>query len=183
MAQNDNAPLESRGPPPGIESSDNANQAQTYEAFDGSTTPERRQFAGASSAEQPQRTPRPTLQEGVHSIKANDFMKVHQIPGARESFMTGIGAGAVVGMGRYVVGAKAPRAANWGFGAFVVGSIIQWEYSQVQRRKERAAMARVVEVIDRKQAEKKARAEEAARLKREAEEKERQAQKRWYKFW
>lgn len=79
--------------------------------------------------------------------------------------------------------AKAPKAANWAFGAFLLGSIVQWEYCQAQRRKERAAMARVVEVIDRKQAEKKAQAAEAARLKRVSEEKAQQAQKSWYKFW
>lgn len=45
-------------------------------------------------------------------------------------------------------------------------------------------MARVVEVIDRKQAEKKAQAAEAARLRREAAEKARQeAERKWYKFW
>lgn len=97
--------------------------------------------------------------------------------------MTGIGTGAVIGTGRYFVGARASKAANWAFGAFILGSIVQWEYCQVQRRKERAAMARAVEIIDRKQAEKKARAAEAARLKREAEEKAQQAQKSWYKFW
>lgn len=47
-------------------------------------------------------------------------------------------------------------------------------------------MARVVEVIDRKQAEKKAKAEEAVRLKREADERaarEAATKKSWYKFW
>lgn len=45
-------------------------------------------------------------------------------------------------------------------------------------------MARVVEVMDRKQAEKAAKAEEVARLRAEAREKAKQAeQKSWYKFW
>lgn len=47
-------------------------------------------------------------------------------------------------------------------------------------------MARVVEVIDKKQAEKKAKAEEAARLRQEAQEKARQeatTKSSWYKFW
>lgn len=79
--------------------------------------------------------------------------------------------------------ARAPKAANWAFGAFLLGSVIQWEYCQAQRRKERVAMARAVEIIDRKQAEKKAQAAEAARLRKEAAEKAQQAQKSWYKFW
>jgi cytochrome c oxidase assembly protein subunit 20 len=44
-------------------------------------------------------------------------------------------------------------------------------------------MARAVEIIDRKQAEKKAQAAEAARLRQEAAEKAQQAQKSWYRFW
>lgn len=66
----------------------------------------------------------------------------------------------------------------------MLGSVIQFEVCQYQKDEEKKAMARVVEVIDRKQAEKKAKAEEAARLRAEAREKRKQAaQKSWYKFW
>ncbi|KAI1438068.1 hypothetical protein GGR50DRAFT_691545 [Xylaria sp. CBS 124048] len=183
MAQDDTGP---RRPPSGAtESPDHVNQPQIYESFQGT---ERTQLATAPSVgtegQQPQRQPRPTLKDGIQTIKTDDFFKVHQIPCAREGLMTGIGAGVVLGIGRYVTGAKAPKAANWAFGAFLLGSVIQWEYCQAQRRKERAAMARAVEVIDRKQAEKKAQAAaEAARLRQEAEEEARQTQKSWYKFW
>lgn len=46
-------------------------------------------------------------------------------------------------------------------------------------------MARIVEVMDKKQAEKKTQAEEAARLKLEAEKARQDAatKKSWYKFW
>ncbi|KAI1424232.1 hypothetical protein F5Y12DRAFT_467814 [Xylaria sp. FL1777] len=178
MAQDDDTPPKLRGPPPGA--------TEPPDQFHGSTTPERSSLAGASpggTEGQPTREPRPTFKEGVRSIKSDDFFKIHHIPCAREGLMTGIGGGAVVGVGRYLTGARASKAANWAFGAFVLGSVIQWEYCQAQRRKERAAMARVVEVIDRKQAEKAARAAEAARLRREAQEKAQQTQKSWYKFW
>jgi cytochrome c oxidase assembly protein subunit 20 len=66
----------------------------------------------------------------------------------------------------------------------MAGSIIQFEVCRYQRDEERKAMARVVEVMDRKQAEKAAKAEEVARLRAEAREKAKQAeQKSWYKFW
>lgn len=66
----------------------------------------------------------------------------------------------------------------------MLGSVIQFEVCQYQREQERAAMARAVEIMDRKQAEKKAKAEEVARLRAEAREKAKQAaQKSWYKFW
>ncbi|KAF2964141.1 hypothetical protein GQX73_g9424 [Xylaria multiplex] len=187
MAQDDNAPPRLRGPPPGAtEPPDHVRKPQIYEVFHGSTTPERSELANASFAGQegqPSKSSRPTFQEGMQSIKYDDFLRIHQIPCAREGLMTGIGAGAVVGVGRFFTGAKAPKAANWAFGGFLLGSVIQWEYCQAQRRKERAAMARVVEVIDRKKAEKAekaAQAAQAARLRREAEER---AQKSWYKFW
>ncbi|KAI1359792.1 hypothetical protein F5Y08DRAFT_344339 [Xylaria arbuscula] len=192
MAQDDDTPPRLRGPPPGAtEPPDHVNKPQIYEIFHGSSTSSDRSNLPSASPGEPAtegqagRQPRPTLKEGFESIKSDDFLKVHQIPCAREGLMTGMGAGAVVGAGRYFTGAKAPKAANWAFGAFLLGSIVQFEYCQAQRRMERAAMARVVEVIDRKQAEKKAQAAEAARLKREAEEKEKtqQAQKSWYKFW
>ncbi|KAI0534723.1 hypothetical protein GGR58DRAFT_44099 [Xylaria digitata] len=187
MAQDDDAPPKLRGPPPGAtEPPDHVKKPQIYEVFHSSTTPERSELASALSAGPESKSPRPTFKEGMQSIKSDDFLRIHQIPCAREGLMTGIGAGAVVGVGRFFTGARAPKAANWAFGAFLLGSVIQWEYCQAQRRKERAAMARVVEVIDRKKAEKAekaAQAAEAARLKREAEEKAQQAQKSWYKFW
>ncbi|TRX95726.1 hypothetical protein FHL15_003280 [Xylaria flabelliformis] len=190
MAQDDETPPKLRGPPPGAtEPPEHVKQPQIYEVFNSSTTPERSHIAAgaASPADtegQQGRPSRPTFKDGMQSIKSDDFFRVHQIPCAREGFMTGIGAGAAVGVGRYFVGARASKAANWAFGAFLLGSVIQWEYCQAQRRKERAAMARVVEVIDRKQAEKNAQAAETARLRREAEERARQeAEKRWYKFW
>ncbi|KAI0186403.1 hypothetical protein EV127DRAFT_173026 [Xylaria flabelliformis] len=188
MAQDDETPPMLRGPPPGAtEPPEHVKQPQIYEIFNSSTIPERSHIAaGAASPAgtegQQDRPSRPTFKDGMQSIKSDDFFSVHRIPCAREGFMTGIGAGAAVGAGRYIVGARAPKAANWAFGAFLLGSVIQWEYCQAQRRKERAAMARVVEVIDRKQAEKDARAAETARLRRE-EKARQEAEKRWYKFW
>lgn len=79
--------------------------------------------------------------------------------------------------------AKLFQALNWGVGGFVLSSLVGWEYCQAQRRKEKMAIARVVEVMDRKAAEKKQKAEEAARRQKEAEEKAKADAQRWYKFW
>ncbi|KAI1259618.1 hypothetical protein F5Y18DRAFT_433082 [Xylariaceae sp. FL1019] len=176
MAQDETKPPPVRGPPPGAtEVPDHVKKPQIYEVFNAPTPSE-------TQTQKPE--PRPTMKDAFDSIKTDEFLTIHQLPCAREGFMTGIGAGVAVGAGRYFVGGKAPKAANWAFGAFFLGSIIQWEYCQAQRRKERAAMARAVEIIDRKQAEKKAQAAETARLKREAYEKAQQEQKKsWYKFW
>ena len=50
---------------------------------------------------------RVTVGDAAKSIKAEDFLKVHQYPCAREGFLTGIGSGSVIGMVRYIVGGMA----------------------------------------------------------------------------
>ncbi|KAI1385506.1 uncharacterized protein F4822DRAFT_345910 [Hypoxylon trugodes] len=185
MAQNDNEQPKLRGPPPGATAPpDHVKKPQIYEIF---PSPKTEGQADGAVAEGQKSSSQPTITDGLQSIKPNDFLSVHKIPCARQGLMTGIGAGAAVGMGRYIVGGRIPKAANWAFGAFFLGSIVQWEYCRAQRANERVAMARIVEVIDKKQAEKKSQAEEAARLKREAEEKAKQeaaaTKKSWFKFW
>ena len=83
--------------------------------------------------------------------------------------------------------ARIPKAANWAIGAFLLGSAVRFETCQADRRRERAAVARAVEIIDRKQAEKKEReraAREAARKRREEQEEveARRNSARWYQF-
>ncbi|KAI1499127.1 hypothetical protein F5X99DRAFT_411449 [Biscogniauxia marginata] len=195
MARDDREPSAAklRGPPPGATAPpDHVPKPQVYEVFHSPKPDEQQQQQNkndggeSSSGEEgvaQKNPPMPSLSEALNTIKSEDFFTVHKMPCAREGFLTGIGAGAVIGAGRFVLGARIPKAANWAFGSFLLGSIIQWEYCQAQRFKERTAMARVVEVIDRKQAEKKEKVAEALRLKEEADEKARQAKKSWYRFW
>ncbi|KAK7757346.1 hypothetical protein SLS62_000358 [Diatrype stigma] len=179
-----------RGPPPGAgaEPPEHVKKPQVYEIFHGSSNPESQDGVPTSRPEggETQQPPaaRPTLKDGIQTIKPDDFFSVHKIPCARQGLLTGIGAGAVVGAGRYIFGARIPKAANWAFGTFVLGSVIQFELCQAARYQEKAAMARAVEIIDRKKAEKAAAAEEAALLSREAQEKAAAAAKKsWYRFW
>ncbi|KAI1469299.1 uncharacterized protein F4812DRAFT_324873 [Daldinia caldariorum] len=185
MAQNnkETLPLRVQGPPPGVTApSDDVRNPQVYETFPNSNS--QSHTVKPTGQKNP---PQPTIKDGIQSIKPDDFFNVHKIPCARQGLMTGIGAGAAVGMGRYFVGGTIPKSTNWAFGAFFIGSIIQWEYCRTQRANERMAVARIVEVMDKKQAEKKAQAE-AARLKQEAEKAKQDAvtavtKKSWYKFW
>ncbi|KAI1659498.1 hypothetical protein F4813DRAFT_335274 [Daldinia decipiens] len=182
MTQDDNEPPRVRGPPPGVSGPpDHVKKPQIYEIFP-SSNPE---SPASKSTEGQKRTPEPNIKDGIQSIKSDDFLNVHKIPCARQGLMTGIASGAAVGMGRYFVGGTVPKATNWAFGVFFLGSIIQWEYCRAQRANERMAMARIVEVMDKKQAEKKAQAEEVARLRLEAEKARQDAatKKSWCKFW
>ena len=102
---NSGPPPRLRGPPPG------AAEPAVYEVFHGDnqqaqnpdgnpqTTTTTAPNANANA------TP-PTLKDTIQSIKADDFLNVHRIPCARQGFLTGIGAGAVVGMGRYMFGGE-----------------------------------------------------------------------------
>ncbi|KAI0129158.1 hypothetical protein BJ170DRAFT_362103 [Xylariales sp. AK1849] len=184
MPQDDRPLPQPRGPPPGATAPpDHVSGPQVYEIFHGSK-PEDRDGGLSTTPDSQKRPARPTITDAAKSIKSEDWLEVGQIPCARQGWMTGIGAGAVVGAGRYIMGARIPKAANWAAGTFMLGSIIQFEVCQYARAQERAAMARVVEVIDRKQAEKKAKAEEIATLRAERAEIARQAAaKSWYKFW
>ncbi|KAK8111110.1 uncharacterized protein PG998_007567 [Apiospora kogelbergensis] len=168
---------------------DHVDQPQVYEIFHGSKPEDRDgSISTASSNAAPQTQEgggkRPTVSEGFKTIKKDDWYRIHQIPCAREGFMTGIVTGFVTGSGRLIAGGKFSKAANWGVGGFLISSLVGWEYCQSMRRKEKAAMARVVEVMDRKKAEKMKLAEEAARKRKEAAEKAKEeAARRWYKFW
>lgn len=78
-----------------------------------------------------------------------------------------------------------PKSANWAVGSGVAISILAYEYCQYQRRVERANMKRVVEVVNKKQADLK-RQEEEKKLQSTTEKAapaDKTASKAWYKFW
>lgn len=101
MAQDSNEPPRVRGPPPGAtEPPEHVKKPQIYEIFPGAK-PEGT-VDGAVAGQK--NTPQPSITEGFQSIKPDDIFKVHQIPCARQGLMTGIGAGAAMGMGRYFIG-------------------------------------------------------------------------------
>ena len=120
-------------------------------------------------------------------MKAGDLLSVHQAPCSRDGFLTGIGSGAAVGALRFVLGSGVPRAANWAVGAGMLGAVLQYEYCQASRRREREKMRRVVEVYDKKQAEVRRLEEERRRARqqkeREEEEERIRQSKRWWKVW
>ncbi|KAK4446573.1 hypothetical protein QBC34DRAFT_411475 [Podospora aff. communis PSN243] len=136
----------------------------------------------------PQQLGPSSVSEVVTNIKPSDFLKVHQAPCSQQGFTYGIGIGAFIGLGRWVMGLPAARAAHWAVGTGAVGAIAQYEYCQYKRRLEREKMLRMVEVYTTRQAKEKAEAEEKrARERREKEEREQEAAaargKSWWKVW
>lgn len=74
------------------------------------------------------------------------------------------------------------RAANWGVGFFVVGSVLAYPWCQYQRALERVKVNRMLEVVSEQKAAKK-REEEALALAARRKEEEAARSRRWYKFW
>jgi cytochrome c oxidase assembly protein subunit 20 len=108
MAQDDDRSLpQYRGPPPGASSPpDHVSNPQVYEIFHGSKPEDRDGTVSMTPSEEQQPGRRPTITDGLKTIKSEDFFKVHQLPCARQGWMTGIGAGFVFGVGRYITGGQ-----------------------------------------------------------------------------
>ncbi|CUS09662.1 unnamed protein product [Tuber aestivum] len=94
-----------------------------------------------------------TLSEAVKTIHTEDFKKVHLQPCVRNAFLYGIIAGFAFGGLKLVLRAPVPNAANWAAGTFAGASAVTYETCQYRRQKERAGVQKVVEIIDRRKAE------------------------------
>lgn len=105
----DNERPAARSPPPGTTA-----PPDQYETFHGSKPEDRdgsiSTAASAAHNAAPQTegggNKRPSITEGLKTIKQDDWLKIHQIPCAREGFMTGIATGFVTGFGRLIAGGK-----------------------------------------------------------------------------
>ena len=125
--------------------------------------------------------------DALRTVKPGEFREVHKKPCVRDALLTGIGGGFGVGGGRAIWGgvtiadivylqsrltiiATVWSSCNWAVGSFVFGSFLMYEFCQRKRALEKQGMKRAVEVIDRKQAEKQKKAEEARAARRKAKE-------------
>ncbi|KAH0360744.1 hypothetical protein KCU65_g9205, partial [Aureobasidium melanogenum] len=116
-----------------------------------------------------------TLSDAAKTIKFEDFAAFPKKPCVRDSLLTGITAGFVVGSSRAIWRAPIQSAANWAVGTFVIGSAGMYQYCQHKRLAEKEGMTRAMEIIDRKQVERKqkeARLERARELRRQKKEEE-----------
>lgn len=108
--------------------------------------------------------------DALRSIRISDFQEVHKKPCARDALLTGIGGGFGIGGVRAILGASVWKTCNWAVGSFVFGSFLMYEYCHRRRQLEMQGMKRAVEVIDRKQAEKRKIAEDARAARRKTKE-------------
>lgn len=75
-----------------------------------------------------------SLSKVLKSLSLEDFKQVPQMTCFRKSMLTGLGIGVTVFA---VLKRSQPtsKCANWGFGAFLTGSIITWEQCRVRAYK------------------------------------------------
>jgi len=93
------------------DSRDGATATWGAQHFDSQPTEEqiaraRRDETQAAGAAAPQ--PKVSVLDAAKTIKSEDFFKISQYPCHRQGYMTGIGAGAAIGVGRFVFAGRIP---------------------------------------------------------------------------
>ncbi|KFA62029.1 hypothetical protein S40285_02150 [Stachybotrys chlorohalonatus IBT 40285] len=139
-----------------------------------------------SSAVAPPPPGKTSVQQVLSEIKPDDFAKIGSTPCAGQGFLSGIGAGAGLGGLRFIQKGSLKGSANWAVGAFLLGSIVSYEYCQYRRRAERIALKREVEIVNEQKRQEYERVAEERR-KQEAQQallaSPPKSGQPWYKFW
>ncbi|CAK4033592.1 related to COX20 In the maturation and assembly of cytochrome oxidase involved [Lecanosticta acicola] len=123
--------------------------------------------------------------------------EIHKRPCVRDGLMTGIGAGFATGGVRLIFGGGTWKSCNWAVGAWAAGSAIMYQYCLHRRQAEKEGMTRAMEILNRKEVERKAREQRKEKMREERraakeeeqDEKLRQLKakseggKSWWKVW
>ncbi|KAK4611939.1 hypothetical protein CLAFUW4_12804 [Fulvia fulva] len=143
-------------------------------------------------------TPEVNLYNALHV--GQPITEIHKRPCVRDALLTGIGGGFATGGVRAIFGAPIFKACNWAVGTFCVGAGIMYQTCMYKRQAEKEGMMRAVEILNKKEMEKKAREQRKEAMReerRQAKEKEQDAQfaalnmaapsgnngKPWWKIW
>ncbi|KAJ5751629.1 hypothetical protein N7520_008546 [Penicillium odoratum] len=127
--------------------------------------------------------------EVVGDVSMSEISSFYKAPCARESLLTGIGAGFGIGGIRGVFGGMRSlwSAGNWAVGAFAITSLAAYEFCRRQRIEEMHGMKQAVELMkelkDKKQRDKEKAMEAAAQRAEEERQKKSWTNPSNYKFW
>ncbi|KAI7246703.1 hypothetical protein KC343_g4222 [Hortaea werneckii] len=104
-------------------------------------------------------------------IKWSDFTELPKRPCVRDALMTGIGSGFAFGGIRAIFGAAVWTSCTWAVGSFCLGAPAMYQFCLYKRQAEKEGMMRAVEILNKKDTEKKAREarKEKAREERRAQ--------------
>lgn len=107
----------SHRPAPGLEMSrdgkDGAAATWGAQQFDAAPSPDQLKKIQDEEAAQKAKSAAPqqrlSVVDAAKTIKPDDFLKIHQLPCARQGLLTGIGGGAALGVLRYILGGQSFR--------------------------------------------------------------------------
>lgn len=103
--------------------------------------------------------PEANLTNAFRQISTSSFTSFHQQPCVRESLLTGFGFGAGIGGIVWVAGFTPWRATKYAYIGFGVSALANYQYCQVQRRREREGMRTAIKIVEEKKEEKRLAAE------------------------
>ncbi|KAJ5266804.1 hypothetical protein N7478_009612 [Penicillium angulare] len=127
--------------------------------------------------------------EVIGDVSVSEMASFYKVPCARESLMTGIGAGFGIGGTRAIFGGMRSlwSAGNWAVTAFAITSLGAYEICRRRRIEELHGMKQAVELMkelkDKKQRDKEKAMEQAARKAEEERRKKSWTDPSNYKFW
>lgn len=95
----------------------------------------------------------PSIVDTAKKIGIEDFKNINNIPCFRQAIMTGFSIGAVTALVLYV-SRRPTKAANWGMGGFLLGSVVSWEQCRFRMREGKKSMQKAREVYRKHESEK-----------------------------
>ncbi|KAK5135149.1 hypothetical protein LTR08_005535 [Meristemomyces frigidus] len=90
-------------------------------------------------------------------VKWDDFTQLRKRPCVRDALLTGIGSGFALGGARAIYGAAIWSSCTWAVGSFCFGAPAMYQYCLYKRQAEKQGMMRAVEILNKKDIEKRAR--------------------------
>ncbi|AGO10668.1 AaceriABR199Cp [[Ashbya] aceris (nom. inval.)] len=139
----------------------------------------------SSASQQALQREHATLVDAWKTVRWEDFSfeRMTGIPCFRDAGMAGFSAMVVAGSVTFLFHKNPVRAANWGFGGLLLGSIVGWEQCRMRRRRsfQVAEMAR--QTVAAKEAPMLQKPDNAQKAGTVSQASELPAKKPWYRFW
>ncbi|KAK3071435.1 hypothetical protein LTR53_008640 [Teratosphaeriaceae sp. CCFEE 6253] len=114
----------------------------------------------------------PTVGNALAMVSWDGITALPSRPCVRDALLTGLGGGFVMGGVRAVFGAAVWNACSWAVASTLLASSGMYQYCYYRRHAEKEGMLRVVEIMQRKEVERKAREQRKGREKVKEERRE-----------
>ncbi|KAK3616111.1 hypothetical protein LTR56_026179 [Elasticomyces elasticus] len=113
------------------------------------------------------KAPEVTLANAVKDLGWKDFTELPKRPCVRDALLTGIGSGFAFGGVKTIFGAAVWTSCSYAVASFCFGSVGMYQYCLYRRQAEKDGMMRVIDVMNKKDIERKAREQRKEKVKQE----------------